>query len=160
MEAGDGEIGDAGEHIGEPFLWVQVVEATSRDEGEHESGTIGPALGTGEGSIAAPEGNTSQRALCGVVRETNPAAVFNTDQNLYIFFGQKGDLSCLIPHPIRWSAFTTVSPRPHLPASDRVPISWISEPPTPSKRHCSGLPTEAPFVALTEASTTSQPPAS
>ncbi|ASY73705.1 hypothetical protein SF83666_a41170 (plasmid) [Sinorhizobium fredii CCBAU 83666] len=29
MQAGDGKIGDAGEHIGEPRLWVDVVETAS-----------------------------------------------------------------------------------------------------------------------------------
>lgn len=70
MQAGDGKIGDAGEHIGEPRLWVDVVETASRYDGEHDGGSIGPTLGTGEGSVAAPERNSSQRALGGIVGET------------------------------------------------------------------------------------------
>gem|GEM_PF-3311952 len=66
-------IGDAGEHIGEPRFWVDVVETASRYDGEHDGGSIGPTLGTGEGPVAAPERNSSQRALGGIVRETNPA---------------------------------------------------------------------------------------
>ncbi len=73
VQAGDGKVGDAGEHIGEPRLWVDVVETASRDDGEHDGGSIGPTLGTGEGPVSTPEGNSSQRPLGGIVRETNPA---------------------------------------------------------------------------------------
>jgi len=73
VQAGGGKIGDAGEHIGEPRLWVNVVETAGRDDGEHDGGSIGPTLGTGEGPVAAPECNSSQRALGRIVRETNPA---------------------------------------------------------------------------------------
>ena len=38
MQAGDRKIGDAGEHIGEPRLWVDVVETAGRDNGEHDGG--------------------------------------------------------------------------------------------------------------------------
>lgn len=67
------QIGDAGERIGELRLWVDVVETASRDDREHDGGTIGPALGTREGPVAAPECNSSQSALGRIVRETNPA---------------------------------------------------------------------------------------
>ncbi len=55
MQAGDRKIGDAGEHIGEPRLWVDVVETAGRDNREHDGGTIGPTLGTGEGPVSTPE---------------------------------------------------------------------------------------------------------
>lgn len=70
---GDGKIGDAGEHIGELRLSVDVVETACRDDGEHDGGLIGPTLGTGEGPVSTPECNSSQRALGSIVRETNPA---------------------------------------------------------------------------------------
>lgn len=73
MQAGDGKIGDAGEHIGEPRLCVDVVETAGRDDGEHDGGSIGPALGAGEGPVSTPERNSSQSALGRIVRETNPA---------------------------------------------------------------------------------------
>ncbi len=78
VQAGDGKIGDTAKHIGEPRLWVDVVEMASRDDGEHDGGTIGPTLGTGEGPVSTPEGNSSQRALGRIVRETNPAIVEET----------------------------------------------------------------------------------
>ena len=73
MQAGDGKIGDTGQHVGEPRLWIDVVETAGRDEGEHDGGTIGPTLRTGKRPVAATECNPSERALRGVVRETNPA---------------------------------------------------------------------------------------
>ncbi len=85
MQAGDGKIGDAGEHIGEPRLWVDVVEAAGRDDGEHDGGTIGPSLGTGEGPVSTPEGNSSQSALGRIVRETNPAIVEETGKTIQRF---------------------------------------------------------------------------
>src|SRR6185436_4257243 len=73
VQAGDRKIGDPGQHVGEPGFWIDVIETTGRDEGEHDGGTIGPALGTCEGPVAAPQGNPSQGPFGGIVRETNPA---------------------------------------------------------------------------------------
>ena len=78
MQAGDRKIGDAGEHIGEPRLWVDVVETAGRDNREHDGGTIGPTLGAGEGPVSTPECNSSQSPLGRIVRETNPAIVEET----------------------------------------------------------------------------------
>ena len=73
MQAGDRKIGDPGQHVGEPGFWIDVVETTGRDQGEHDGGTIRPALGTGEGPVAAPQGDPSQGPFGGIVRQTNPA---------------------------------------------------------------------------------------
>ena len=73
MQVGDGKIGDAGEHIGELRLWVDVVETAGHDSTEHDSGTIGPTLGAGEGPVLTPKCNSSQSAFGRIVRETNPA---------------------------------------------------------------------------------------
>lgn len=51
VQAGDGKIGDAGKDIGKPRLWVDIVEAACGDDGQHDGGTIGPTLGTGEGPV-------------------------------------------------------------------------------------------------------------
>lgn len=56
VQARDGKIGDAGEHIGELRLWVNVVETASRDGGGYGGGSIGPTLETGEGPVSTPEG--------------------------------------------------------------------------------------------------------
>ena len=54
MQAGDRKIGNPGQHVGEPGFWIDVVETTGRDEGEHDGGTIRPALGPGEGPVPTP----------------------------------------------------------------------------------------------------------
>ncbi len=82
MQVGDGKIGDAGEHIGEPRLWVDVVETAGRDDREHDGGSIGPTLGTGEGPVSTPERNSSQSALGRIVRETNPAIFQETGKTI------------------------------------------------------------------------------
>ena len=46
----DGVISDAGEHVGEPSLWVYVVELCRRDHRRHDGGTISATLGAGEES--------------------------------------------------------------------------------------------------------------
>ena len=45
-QTGDGKVDDAGEHIGYPRLWVDVVQTVGRDDGEHDGGSIGPTLAT------------------------------------------------------------------------------------------------------------------
>ena len=82
LQTGHGKIGDAGQHVGEPRLWIDVVEAACCDEGEHDGGTICPTLGAGEGPVAATKCNASQRALGGIVRETNPAIVKETGKTI------------------------------------------------------------------------------
>src|SRR5215213_9383975 len=73
VQADDRKIGDTGQHVGKPGFWVDVVETTGRDEGEHDGGPIGSTLGTCEGPVAAPQGDPSQGPFGGIVREANPA---------------------------------------------------------------------------------------
>ena len=75
-------VGDAGQHVGEPCLWIDVVEAACCDEGEHDGGTIGPTLGTGEGPVPTTKCNASQGAFGGIVRETDPAIVKETGKTI------------------------------------------------------------------------------
>jgi len=42
------DIGDAGEHIGQPSQWINVVELGRHDQRGHCRGTVGAALGTSE----------------------------------------------------------------------------------------------------------------
>jgi hypothetical protein len=46
-------VRDAGQHVGKPRLWIDIVEAACCDEGEHDGSTICPTLGAGEGPVAA-----------------------------------------------------------------------------------------------------------
>jgi hypothetical protein len=50
----DGMIGDAAENAGEPGLRVDIVELGRGDQGVHRRGAL---------AAAAPQGNTTQRAL-------------------------------------------------------------------------------------------------
>jgi hypothetical protein len=49
------------------------------------SRAVGAALGTGEGPVSTPECNSSQRALGGIVRETNPAIFQETGKTIPAF---------------------------------------------------------------------------
>ena len=40
MQAGDRQIGDAGEDIGKPSLWVDLVKAACGDDRQHDGGSI------------------------------------------------------------------------------------------------------------------------
>jgi hypothetical protein len=40
----DDVIGDAGEHIGEPSLWIDVVEFRRHDQRGHDGGAVGATL--------------------------------------------------------------------------------------------------------------------
>ncbi len=64
---------------------VDVVETVGRDDGEHDDGSIGPTLGTGENPVSPPECNSSQRALGRIVRETNPAVLEEAGKSLPAF---------------------------------------------------------------------------
>lgn len=49
-----GKIGDARQDVGEPGLRVDVVEAGRSDEGEHDGGAIGAALGPAKVQLRLP----------------------------------------------------------------------------------------------------------
>ena len=57
MEPGGGMIGDAGEHVGEPGLRIDVVELGSFDQRVQRSGALAAAIGAGEQPGPAAEGN-------------------------------------------------------------------------------------------------------
>ncbi|MDA9391608.1 hypothetical protein WN73_13375 [Bradyrhizobium sp. CCBAU 45394] len=67
-----GKIGDASEDVGEPGFRVDVVEACGGDEGEHDGGAVGAALGAGEGPVAPSQCDAPQRSFGRVVAEADP----------------------------------------------------------------------------------------
>lgn len=75
MQTRDGKIHDAGQDVGEPSFRVDVVEACRGDEGKHDGGMVGAALGTGEGPVATSQSNTAQRSFGRVVAEADSAIV-------------------------------------------------------------------------------------
>lgn len=75
MQARGGKIGNAGQDVGEPGFRVDVVEACRGDEGKHDGGAFGAALGTGEGPVAPSQSNAAQRSFGRVVAEADSAVI-------------------------------------------------------------------------------------
>ena len=68
-------IGDACEDIGEPFLWVHVVELRGLDQRVDDGGMLPAAIRAAEQSCLAAERDAALRALDGVVGEADAAIV-------------------------------------------------------------------------------------
>ena len=66
---------DAGEHVGEPGLRVDVVQFRSGDERRHDGGTIGAAVGPGEEPGFPAECKAAQAALRSIVRQADATVV-------------------------------------------------------------------------------------
>jgi hypothetical protein len=73
VEAGGWCAGDAGEHVREPSLRVDVVELRGGDQAVDKGGPFAAAVGAGEEPRLPTEGDAAQRALGGVVREADTA---------------------------------------------------------------------------------------
>ena len=68
-------VGDAGEHVGEPGLGIDVVELGGDDQAVQERRRAAAAIGAGEQPGLAAESQAAQRPLGGVVGEADPAVV-------------------------------------------------------------------------------------
>ena len=68
-------IGDAGEHVGQPGLGIDVVELGGDDQAVEEGGALAAAIGAGEQPGLAAESQAAQRPFGGVVGETDPAVL-------------------------------------------------------------------------------------
>jgi hypothetical protein len=66
-------IGQAGEHIGEPGLRVDVIELGGLDQRIDGGGAPAAFVGSGEGPVLAPDGDGPQYAFGGVVGHAQPA---------------------------------------------------------------------------------------
>jgi hypothetical protein len=75
MDALGGMIRQAGQHVGEPGLWIDVVELGGGHQCVDGSRTTAAFVGAGEGPILAPHGDGAQLALGGVVRHAQAAVV-------------------------------------------------------------------------------------
>lgn len=49
----DSMIIDTCEHVGEPSLWIDVVELGGRDEGVDRRGALAALIGAGEGPVSS-----------------------------------------------------------------------------------------------------------
>src|SRR5260370_28256383 len=75
VDATGGMSGDAGQHVGQPGLGIDVVELGGDDEAVEEGGTLAAAVGAGEQPCLSPESQPTQGALGGIVAEADSAVV-------------------------------------------------------------------------------------
>lgn len=68
-------IGDTGQDVGEPGLGIDVIETTGRDHRQHDGGTVGATLATGEGPVPPSQSDASQCSLSAIVGQADPAIV-------------------------------------------------------------------------------------
>ena len=75
MQAADGMLGDALEHIGQPGLRVDVVELGRPDQGVDGGSALAAAIRATEQPCLPAEGDTAQGSFGRVVREADPAVL-------------------------------------------------------------------------------------
>src|SRR5260370_24982040 len=78
VDATGGMSGDAGQHVGQPGLGIDVVELGGDDEAVEEGGTLAAAVGAGEQPCLSAESQPTQGALGGIVAEADAAVVEGT----------------------------------------------------------------------------------
>src|SRR6266545_1516739 len=66
-------ICDASEHVGQPCLWINVIELGRHDQRGHCRCSVGAAFGAGEQPRLATECKSSKSTLGCIVREADPA---------------------------------------------------------------------------------------
>ena len=66
-------IGDAGQHIGEPGLRVDIVHLRCGNEAVHDGGAFAATIGAAEEPGFPAESDTAQGALGGIVRQADAA---------------------------------------------------------------------------------------
>ena len=70
----------AGQHVGEPGLRIDVVELGGLDQGVDGGGAPAAGVGAGEGPVVAADGDAAQRPLGGVVGHAQAAVVEEAGQ--------------------------------------------------------------------------------
>src|SRR6476646_6866679 len=58
VDAPGGMIRQAGQHVGEPSLWIDVVELCGGDEGVDRRRTSAALIGAGEGPVSSAYGDS------------------------------------------------------------------------------------------------------
>ncbi len=108
VDAAGGMSGDAGQHVGQPGLGIDVVEFCGDDEAVEDGGTLAAAVGTGEQPCLSAESQPAQGALGGIVGQADPAVVEEAGEGIpplqHVIHGD-GDvgvarqLATLLAHP-------------------------------------------------------------
>ena len=64
-------IGDPGQYVGEPGLWIDVVELGGLDQRQHDRGAFAAAVGAGEQPCFSSKSNAAQCAFGGAVADAD-----------------------------------------------------------------------------------------
>jgi hypothetical protein len=75
MDARDGHVGQPGEDIGKPGLWVDVVHFGRDDEGIHGGRSLTAALGTREEPRLSAQGHAAQGAFGRIIRQADAPVI-------------------------------------------------------------------------------------
>ena len=101
-------LGDAGEDVGEPGLWVDVVELGGDDEAIHHGCALATAVGACEQPRLSSERDTSQGSFGGIVGEADPPVREETREGWPALehvvhglgdLGMARELGALLAHP-------------------------------------------------------------
>ena len=68
-------VGQAGQHVGEPCLRIDVVELRGLDQRRHGGRSLGSAVGSREQPSFSAEGKTPERSLGGIVGQAGPPVI-------------------------------------------------------------------------------------
>jgi hypothetical protein len=68
-------VGDAGQHIGEPGAWIDVVEPGSDNERIHRCCSLPASIRAGEEPGFSAEGNATQRAFRRIICQADATIV-------------------------------------------------------------------------------------
>jgi hypothetical protein len=75
-------VGDAGEHVGEIVLRVEAIEFGGLDQRVDRRSATATGIQAGEQVVFAPDGDTAQRTLGGIVVEGEAAVVEVSQERL------------------------------------------------------------------------------
>jgi hypothetical protein len=68
-------LGDAGQHVGQPSLGIDIVHFCRDDDAVHGGGSLSAAIGAGEQPRLSAKGDATQRSFRGIVRQADTPLV-------------------------------------------------------------------------------------
>ena len=75
VDPAGGMTGDASQHIGEPCLRIDVIEAGGLDQGVEDGSKLTATIGSAKQPGLSAERHAAQNAFGGIVRQAYPAVV-------------------------------------------------------------------------------------
>ena len=82
LDAVDGMIGDAGQHVSEIRFGIETVEFGAADQAVDRGGALAAGIGTREQEVFPTQSNGAQGAFGGVVVDFEAAVVYVTQQRI------------------------------------------------------------------------------